>query len=59
LTKRADDNPTTFRNRLEASDKHAKPLLDFYAEQGLNIVTLDQIVTFLLKNHVLLFQQVS
>eukprot|EP00461_Guttulinopsis_vulgaris_P007702 UN07752 len=34
LFQRADDNHATVRNRLNVYNQNAKPVLDFYEEQG-------------------------
>lgn len=36
LTRRADDNPTTLRKRLESYHQHTYPLVDYYRKQGVH-----------------------
>ena len=35
LTKRKDDNAETLKSRLDAFHKQTKPVVDYYAKQGL------------------------
>ncbi len=43
LVRRADDEPQSIRNRLEVYRKQTAPVLDWYRENGVRIVTIDAV----------------
>jgi len=45
LVRRADDEPDAVRNRLDVYRKQTAPVLDWYRENGVRIVTIDAVGT--------------
>ena len=45
VVRRADDEPDAIRNRLEVYRKQTAPVLDWYRENGVRIVTIDAVGT--------------